>query len=137
MSTNFLFSKVCWQHPAMFCLYTSSKLSPHIIWIWLNPGYLLKSFLLYLYLKNKNFLTSRLYSILGMVRLIRLANIVCSRDSKHQLWNRKKNINYLRVNGLHIHYLQYVQWIKSIVCAAELIDLGYLVFASYQSYVKL
>ena len=27
MSTNFLFSKVCWQCPAMFCLYTSSKLS--------------------------------------------------------------------------------------------------------------
>ena len=26
-STNFLFSKVCWQHAAMFCLYTSSKLS--------------------------------------------------------------------------------------------------------------
>ena len=27
MSTNFLFSNVCWQCPAMFCLYTSSKLS--------------------------------------------------------------------------------------------------------------
>ena len=27
MSTNFLFSKLCWQRPAMFCLYTSSKLS--------------------------------------------------------------------------------------------------------------
>ena len=27
MSTNFLFPKVCWQCPAMFCLYTSSKLS--------------------------------------------------------------------------------------------------------------
>ena len=26
MSTNFLFSKVSWQCPAMFCLYTSSKL---------------------------------------------------------------------------------------------------------------
>ena len=26
MSTNFLFSKVCWQRPAMFFLYTSSKL---------------------------------------------------------------------------------------------------------------
>ena len=24
--TNFFFSKVCWQHQAMFCLYTSSKL---------------------------------------------------------------------------------------------------------------
>ena len=24
---NFLYSKVCWQHPPMFCLYTSSKLS--------------------------------------------------------------------------------------------------------------
>ena len=27
LSTNFLFSKVCWHHPAMFCLITSSKLS--------------------------------------------------------------------------------------------------------------
>ena len=27
MSTNFLFSKVCWQRPAMFFLYTSSKFS--------------------------------------------------------------------------------------------------------------
>ena len=27
ISTNFLFSKVCWRRPAMFCLYTSSKLS--------------------------------------------------------------------------------------------------------------
>ena len=26
MSTNFLFSKVCWQCPAMCCLYTSSKI---------------------------------------------------------------------------------------------------------------
>ena len=25
MSTNFLVSKVCWQRPAMFCFYTSSK----------------------------------------------------------------------------------------------------------------
>ena len=25
LSTSFLFSKVCWQLPAMFCLYTSSK----------------------------------------------------------------------------------------------------------------
>ena len=32
MSTNFLFSNVCWQCPEMFCLYTSSKLPP-IIWI--------------------------------------------------------------------------------------------------------
>ena len=31
ISTNFLYSKVCWR-PAMFCLYTSSKLSP-AIWI--------------------------------------------------------------------------------------------------------
>ena len=27
MSTNFLFSNVCWQWPAIFCLYTSTKLS--------------------------------------------------------------------------------------------------------------
>ena len=27
MWTNFLFLKACWQYPAMFCLYTSSKLS--------------------------------------------------------------------------------------------------------------
>ena len=54
MSTNFLFSKVCWQRPAMFCLYTSSKLSRPWFEFSLkvkvmgsNPGYLLKSFLLY------------------------------------------------------------------------------------------
>ena len=29
MSTNFWFSKVCWQCSAKFCHYTSSKLSPH------------------------------------------------------------------------------------------------------------
>ena len=33
MSTNFLLSKVCWQSLPMFCLYTSSKLSQPIIWI--------------------------------------------------------------------------------------------------------
>ena len=33
MSTNFLYSKVCWQCPAMFCLYTSKKTFPTIIWI--------------------------------------------------------------------------------------------------------
>ena len=27
LPTNFLFSKVCWQYPVMFCLHTSSKLS--------------------------------------------------------------------------------------------------------------
>ena len=37
LSTNFLFSKVCCQHPAMFCLYTSSKLYRHNLnfqWRW-------------------------------------------------------------------------------------------------------
>ena len=29
MSTNLLFTKVCWQFPAMFCLYSSSKLYHH------------------------------------------------------------------------------------------------------------
>ena len=50
-----LFSKVCWQHPAIFCLYTSNKLSCPFFElslkmkvVGLNPGYLLKSFLLYL-----------------------------------------------------------------------------------------
>ena len=53
MSTNFLFYKVCCQHPAMFCLYTSSKLlcplfesSLKVKVIGSNPGYLLKYFLL-------------------------------------------------------------------------------------------
>ena len=50
MSTNFLFSKVCWQSPARFCLHTSnfpthnlnSSLKVKVVeW---NPGYLLKSF---------------------------------------------------------------------------------------------
>ena len=55
MSTNFLFSNVCWQCSAMFCLYTSSKLSqPYFEFslkmkvVGSNSGYLLKSFLLYL-----------------------------------------------------------------------------------------
>ena len=40
MSTNFLFSTVCWHFPAMFCLYTSSKffhthnLNFHWRWRW-------------------------------------------------------------------------------------------------------
>ena len=55
MSRNFLFSKVCWQLPAMFYLYTSSKLSRpwfefslKVKVMGLNPGYLLKYFVLYL-----------------------------------------------------------------------------------------
>ena len=47
------FSRVCWHHPAMFCLITSSKLSHQTFEFSLklkvmesNPGYLLKSFLL-------------------------------------------------------------------------------------------
>ena len=51
---DFSLSKVCWQHPAMFCLYTSSKLScPKFEFslkvkvIGLNLGYLLKSSLFY------------------------------------------------------------------------------------------
>ena len=54
MSTNFLFSKVCWQRPAMFCLCTSIKLSHPLFEFSLkvkvmrsDPGYLLKSFLRY------------------------------------------------------------------------------------------
>ena len=54
MSTNFLFSKVCWQRLAMFCLYTSSQLSRlqfefsmKLKVMGLNVGYLLKSSLLY------------------------------------------------------------------------------------------
>ena len=50
-----LFSKVCLQLPAMFCLISSSKLylkyfefSLKVKVMGLNPGYLLKSFLLYL-----------------------------------------------------------------------------------------
>ena len=53
MSINFLFSKRCWQCPATFCLYTSSKLSCPWFEFSLkmkvmesNPGYLLTSFLL-------------------------------------------------------------------------------------------
>ena len=37
LSTNFLFSKVCWQQPAMFCLNTSIKLLRHNLnfqWRW-------------------------------------------------------------------------------------------------------
>ena len=55
MSTNFLFSKVCCHHPAMFCHVTSSKLSCQYFEFSLklkvmgsNPGYLLKSFLYFI-----------------------------------------------------------------------------------------
>ena len=54
ITQNTLFSKVCWQHPAMFCLYSSSKLSRPYFEFSLkvkvmgsNAGYFLKSFLLY------------------------------------------------------------------------------------------
>ena len=34
LSTNFLYSKVCWKGPAMFCLYSSPQANfPPIIWI--------------------------------------------------------------------------------------------------------
>ena len=53
MSTNFLFSKVCWQHSAMSCLYSTCKLCrPYFEFsmkvMGLNSSYLLKSILLYL-----------------------------------------------------------------------------------------
>ena len=51
MSTNFLFSKVYWQRPAMFCLSTSSKLSLPLFEfslkvkvMGLSPGYFLNLF---------------------------------------------------------------------------------------------
>ena len=65
LTTNFWKQKVCWHHPAMFCLITWSKLFRQKFEFSLkvivsNPGYLLKSLLLYLmtaYLeKNKNVL---------------------------------------------------------------------------------
>ena len=45
-----LYSNVCWQNPAMFCLYTfpAHNLNFHWRWKWCqNPSYVLKSFLLY------------------------------------------------------------------------------------------
>ena len=48
LSTNFLYLKVCWQHPAMICLYTFPAHHSNFHWMWIgsNPGYLLKSLLL-------------------------------------------------------------------------------------------
>ena len=53
LSTNFWIQKVCWQCPAMFCLYTSRKLSRPLSEFSMkvkvmrsNPGYLLKFSLL-------------------------------------------------------------------------------------------
>ena len=53
LSTKFWKQKVCWHHPVMFCLITSSKLSIRPLEFSLkvkvmgsNPGYLLKLFLL-------------------------------------------------------------------------------------------
>ena len=34
MSTNFLYSKVCWQHPAMYCLYTFLAHNLNFHWSW-------------------------------------------------------------------------------------------------------
>ena len=53
LSTNFWKQKGSWHHPAMFCLITSSKLSCQWFEFSLKvmrskPGYLHKSFLLYL-----------------------------------------------------------------------------------------
>ena len=54
LSTNFLLLKVCWQGPAMFCLYTSNKLSRQLFEFSLkvkvmrsNPGYLLILYFFY------------------------------------------------------------------------------------------
>ena len=52
MSTNFWKQKICWHHPAMFCLITWSKHSRQKFAFSLKvmgsiPSYLLKSFLLY------------------------------------------------------------------------------------------
>ena len=56
LSTNFLYSKVCWKYPAMFCLYTFP--AHNLIFHWrckvmeLNPGYLLNSFFYFKKLKK-------------------------------------------------------------------------------------
>ena len=36
MSTNFLFSKICWQRPAMFCTLHLKETFPPIIWIFIE-----------------------------------------------------------------------------------------------------
>ena len=51
LAVGFWIWKVCWQRPAMFCLYTSSKHSRpwfefSLMVMWLNPGYLLNFFIL-------------------------------------------------------------------------------------------
>ena len=60
LSTNFWIQKFCWQCPAMFCLHTSTKLSRPWFEFSLkvmrsNPGYLLKSSLLYIEYRNFDF----------------------------------------------------------------------------------
>ena len=34
LSTNILYSKVCWQHPVLFCLYPAHNLNFHWRWRW-------------------------------------------------------------------------------------------------------
>ena len=71
LSTNFWKQKICWQHSAMFCLYTSSKLSPIEFGFSLKvvgsyPDNLHKSFLRSLDRKNKNLLLCKLESWCGV-----------------------------------------------------------------------
>ena len=60
MSTNFIFSKVCWKRPTIFCLYISSNLSCPQFEFFLklkvmgsNPGYLLIFFSTLLHTLNQ------------------------------------------------------------------------------------
>ena len=91
--TNFWEQKVCWNHPAMFCLITSSKLSRQWFEFSLvmgsNPGYLLKYFLLYHWIK----LGPRLYGGQNLGVVIPVAPVVASLLFCLMLisWNQKKS----------------------------------------------
>ena len=63
LSTNFWKQKVCWHRSAISCLISSSKLSHQwfefslkVKVMWSNPGYLPKSFLLYIMTKRGIFI---------------------------------------------------------------------------------
>ena len=71
MSTNFLFSKVCWHCPAMFCLCTSSTLSTHNLnfhwgWRWWDQiQATFKKIFYFTKITFKNYKTDQFYSIVN------------------------------------------------------------------------
>ena len=77
LSTTFWKHRVCWHHPAMFCLITLSNFPTNNLnfqWRWWDLGYLLKYFLLYR--KEANYLKMCLFLLFSNPRLPNIANFM-------------------------------------------------------------